>query len=188
MFGSIKKAMVAGAVVAVGGFAAPAMASAVTWSPAGGATAVGALSMSVGSSVTTCDVAATVNLTNSPGAGGSVSSFLLTPCTTNVPNCSVTAVADLSSAWAITVTSVSRVKIDGVKFTNSYSGASCALNGANITATGDVEGDYSGNVLSFVNEGGLTATGPGLPPGGAPALVNGEVELFSGATPVLLTP
>jgi hypothetical protein len=191
MFGSIKKAMVAGAVVAAGALAGPAMASAAfpTWNGGGGAAeGAGQLTLAVGTSTTTCDVAFTADLSNggTPTMGqGQVTSFLLGvpaggACTTNVPGCSVTAVANTTTPWAITATTIAtpqRLQISGISFTNTYAGASCPLNGVNVAATGSLEGNYdsSTGVLSFNNEPGLTSSL------GA-ATVTGSVEIAYEAT------
>jgi opacity protein-like surface antigen len=182
MFGSIKKAMVAGAVVATAALAGPAMASAAfpTWSPAGPAEGAGTLSITLPSGANTeCDVAFTVDLVNNGTAhGGQVTSFTLSNCQTNAPGCTVTATAS-SLPWTIrkVTSNPNRVGIDGIVFANTYSGTNCALNGVVLGASGNVTGDYDGSTgeLSFTNESGLT-TALGA------ATLNGAVEILNEST------
>lgn len=117
MFGTIKKAMVAGAVLAVGALGAPTMASAVTATPAlpasatqgcvtlvaGGPCVAATRSYSGSATLTsptgltvTCNVSVTVDFT---AAGTGVArNIVFTPaaptdCPTNVPTCRVAATA-----------------------------------------------------------------------------------------------
>lgn len=182
MFGSIKKAMVAGAVVATAALAGPAMASAAfpTWSPAGAAEGGGTLTLTLGASQTTCDVDFTIDLVNDGTMdGGDVTSFNLTNCSSNDPRCAVSATADVTPPWDITkfTSDTDSVGINGVNFTNSYSGATCPLNGVNLNATGNIVGDYDGSTgtLSFNNATGLT-TVLGNP------TVSGAVEIVNEGT------
>ncbi|MFA4928437.1 MAG: hypothetical protein WC558_07965 [Patulibacter sp.] len=169
MFGTIKKAMVAAAVVGITAVA-PAVASADQWTVggapfAGTARAHGTLTLTAAGTQTTCTVTATLSLNNggtAPNqARGSVTSFLLGApaggtCTTTVPNCTVTAVAT-SLPWNIATTGTN-VTIGPVSFTNTYSGVGCSLAGVPVSATGSITGAAAANVLTFTNAGPLTTT------------------------------
>lgn len=101
MFGSMKKAIALGAIVAVGAVAAPATSNAASWTTSGSVfsgtmagTASGALTLvPVGSALrVTCDVTLNVSLVN-PGATLSVTGATFANCVTNIPGCTVSATA-----------------------------------------------------------------------------------------------
>jgi len=167
MFGSIKKAIAVGAVVAASAMV-PAVASADQWTLNGSSAFAGASHVSgsltttlvATGTETTCDVTATLDLTNPGGvAHGVVTSFSMTNCTTTAANCTVTAVSN-ATPWTVD-TSGTSVTITGASFTNTYGGgASCALNGASVTATSDpsgLTGTVSGDDIEFVGATGLTS-------------------------------
>lgn len=187
MFGSMKKALVAGAVVATAALAGPAMASAAfpEWDPAGAATGEGNLTLTLQSGAnTSCDVVAEVDLQNNglmDMDGGTVDSFALSNCVSNT-GCTVSATAVGTGStlpWTITkyTNDPTQVGILDVQFVNSYSGVGCPLNGLNLEATGDLVGDYDGStgILSF-------SAAPGITTALGDAVVDGEVEILNDAT------
>lgn len=175
MFDRMRKTVVAAAVLVGGALAVPAAASAAfpTWTLTGPADVAGALSFTVGTATTSCDVAMTTDLVNNGTShGGDVTSVTFSNCVTTVPNCVVTATADMTPPWTLVkVTNVAtRLGISGIKITFSYTGSGCALNGLVLPVTGAVRGDYDtpSGVLSFVNEPGLTSVL-------GPVALNGEL-------------
>lgn len=177
MFGTMKKAMVVAAIAAVGAVA-PAVASADQWtvggSPfAGTARAHGTLTLTAAGTQTTCTVTATLNLDNTGAAPnqarGSVTGFLLGTdvpggsCSTTVPNCNVSATAELLP-WSVSTAGTS-VTISGVAFRNTYTSnglGPCSLEGVPVTAGGpspalnSITGTASGDTITFTNGGPLT--------------------------------
>lgn len=182
MFERIKRAMLAGTVVAIGGLAGPAMASAAypSWSPAGAADGVGQLTWALGAMQFTCDVDFTLSLVNDGTMhGGDISSFSFSNCFSNDPRCLLSLVADVSPPWTTTkfTSDPARVGINGINFSFVYSGATCPLNGVNLIFDGNIAGDYDGSTgeLWFDAEPGLTT------PLGNPT-VTGSVFLTAEAT------
>lgn len=191
MLRTMKRAMVAGAVVAVGAMAGPAMGSAAVWSQTGGAHLSGLLTsvMPATGITSTCDVTAVVDLSNDGGvAGGTVTEFLwgtnVGPsdtlpdggsCSTNLPNCDQSIVSG-SLPWSIS-TAGSSVTFAGVDYTTTYgSDGSCPINGQVRRAAGSFTGAASSNVFSFLNAPGLSmALGGNL----VALMVNGSLEIYA---------
>lgn len=166
MFGTIKNVIALGAVVAVSALA-PAVASADNWSIdgtnpfAGAADIHGTLTTMTQSGVTTtCEVTGTLDLDNagvSPwdNAHGVVTDFAMDNCDTSLTGCTVTAQAtDLP--WTVDTLGTS-VTITDASFTNFYAGPSCPLNGAAVSASGDVTGTVVGDDIVFDGATGLTS-------------------------------
>lgn len=179
MSSTLKTKLALAAVVAAGAVALPSAASAAVWNSPVPANINGAgqLTLTVGTNTTTCDVtvtSGTINNTGSPLVGtGSITGFTLTNCVTSIPGCTVTAVAN-NLPWAVTTSgSPFRVTISGIKFTNTYAGASCPLTGVPVSAAGSLTADWTNpGLATFTAASGLTVT----PPLGT-ATVDGEVEL-----------
>jgi hypothetical protein len=195
MFESMKRAVLAGVVVAVAALAVPAMASAAEWdvdgTPVGGSPGV---SVAGGGnfgftaqvapgvfSATSCDVAVEADVWNASGVGsGSVTDFDLqepTCVVTGVPNCAVSSVVP-SMPWTLT-TSGSTVTFGNVSFVYTMVGSSCALAGSRLV-TGSVTGDWYDpgtldptfpGMVEYANAPGLTIAGL------VPTVANGWVDL-----------
>lgn len=197
MFESMKRTVLAGAVVAVAALAVPAMASAAAWdvdgTPVGGspgASAAGGGNFSFTAQVapgvfitTSCDVAVEADVWNASGVGsGSVTDFDLrepTCVVTGVPNCAVSSVVP-TMPWTLT-TSGSTVTFGNLSFVYTLvnAGGSCALAGSRQvvgSVTGDwydagtVEPDFPG-LVEYVNAPGLMIVGF------VPTVVNGAFDL-----------
>lgn len=143
-------------VLALAAFAMPAMASAAQWT-VNGSPIAGDVAVNSGGTIATylpgtgttisCDVSDAGVL--STGGGGSITSFSIdTPScvVTNPPSgCTLSATsADTSTPWGLSLTSLTGVSISGISFSNTFVGASCALNGVPVTATGSVSGTFNG--------------------------------------------
>lgn len=179
MFGSIKKAIAVGAVVAAGALTGPAMASAVDWSPGGSHTASGSLSMTVVANgvTTTCDTVTAGITLDATGPGGTVDSLALEDCYVATPgfeDCTVDAAAT-GLPWEITALSTSSVTIATPSFQNTYGGGpSCPLNGLTAAVSGaSIVGSYSNasNTLTFTNAGGMSSSTLG------PVVINGSLVI-----------
>lgn len=164
MIDLIKRTVVAAAVVVGGVLAAPAAAAASfpVWTHTGPAYVDGSLSFTVGTATTSCDVAMTADLVNDGTAhGGSVTSAAFSNCVTTVSGCVVTATAHTNPEWTLgnVTNDATRLSINSVSITFSYTGSACSLNGLVLPVTGTVSGDYatSSGVLTFVNAPGLTS-------------------------------
>lgn len=184
---TVKRAVIAGAIVAMSALAVPAMASAAfpEWDPAGAATGAGNLTMTLqGGHNISCDVVAGVDLQNNgilDMDGGTVGASTPLNCVSNT-GCAVTVtVAGTGSTlpWPITKFSndPSQVGIRNVAFAISYASVGCPLNGLNFVAFGDLVGDYDGSagILSF-------DAAPGITTALGSAVVDGEVEILNDAT------
>lgn len=182
MLGSIKKALVGAAVVAACAAVVPG-ASGNQWTDGGvqfngPAHVAGTLSTTTGSGATSaCDVTATVQLANTGVAplgiaNAAVSSFVVSNCTTNLPNCAPT-VTFSALPWTVT-TSGSSITTSGIQYTTVYSGAGCSLNGVSVPTSGAVTGDSVAgtNVVEYIAAPGLTT------PYGALSL-DGQLEVYA---------
>ena len=194
MLRSIKQAMVVGAVVAVGAFAMPAMASAApqwntsaTSAPGQAVTGVGELTLvwSIGgtSRTITCGVAFDADLWNATSDGsvrgqGRITSFEwgsgeATPCSTSL-GCPVTIATDTSPPWGITVANDGTVGISGIDLTYQFAYCGSSLSGRSGTISGAVGGGalLEEGELMFTSSLGLTATGFGA------TLLSGSLGLY----------
>lgn len=187
MFESMKRAMLAGAVVAVAALAVPAMASAAAWdidgTPVGGAPGVAAEGAGTFSFLASpvpgmilnvgCDVAVEADVWNASGVGsGSVTAFDLiepTCVVSGVPGCAVSSVAP-TLPWTLT-TSGSTVTFSNVSFVYTLvnAGGSCSVAGSRLV-TGSVTGDWYDpgewdpedlGMVAYTNALGLTTYGLG---------------------------
>lgn len=188
---SIAKAMPIAVIVAFGAIGS-APASADVWqadnpvvSPYTGPSSVEGRvtwTLSANGATTTCDVAATLDLANSGGvAAGQLTSFILgtavtgNPCTTSLPNCTVTVMANTTTPWTVS-TGSTNVTFGGFSLAYTYGGAGCAQAGLALTITGSVTGTMTAgsNVLTFTNAAGLlTPLGPATLSGSVAATVDG---------------
>ncbi|MBF6619464.1 MAG: hypothetical protein ITG02_04460 [Patulibacter sp.] len=180
MFGSIKKAMVAGAVVATAALAGPAMASATqVWSPPGSHTATGSLSMTVDANgiTTVCDTVTAGITLDATGPLGTVDSLDLEDCYVSTPGfgaCTVSATAT-GLPWEVEALSATGVTISTPSFQNTYGGgAGCPLNGLTAAVSGSsITADYDNglNTLSFDNAPGMSSSTLG------PVSINGSLTI-----------
>ncbi len=205
MFGSMKKTMVAAAVIAVGGLAAvPGMASAEQWkvggsSYAGPAQMVGTLSTTFASGWSvTCTVQARADLDN--GAAGSVARGAISEyrlgsaaggsCSSSAPNCSVSFMMP-TQQWPIS-TAGRDVTISGIAYGITFSGgATCSLNGVTVGVYGAMGGAVAAggsNAVSFTGSPGtLTTTlGPAMVSGALSTYVEGAAGTLDPTRPITL--
>lgn len=138
--------------------------SASAWTPSGPDNFSGSLTTTLPSGASiTCAVSFDVNLDAGVGNTGDVfNTSTATSCVTNVQNCTVNVTLQAFD-WTITGvgdgTGAGTVSISGAQFRAQYSGASCSLNGLDLTIGGSVTGDYDGaGNLTFTNATGLTVT------------------------------
>lgn len=187
MFGSIKKAMALGAVVAVGALAGPAMASADgTWtfdsSPIASEDVVAHGSLTLvpdGSPLrVTCDVTLDVTLSN-PDAQVQVNGADFDNCVTNFPGCAVTATAlgtGSTLPWTGTGDALSQtLTVNDVYFVNSFSGCPDPLGNNSLPEAGTLSPtfDSGSQQISF---DGSSATGELTGPLGT-AWVLGDLDV-----------
>ena len=184
MVGSmLKKTAVAAAVmVAVVGTAGAATAQASpTWTTTGDFAGEGQVTFQTAGFVSfTCSVAISGTAENVAGAARStIDEFTTSGCTTPL-SCSISVTPNSPSSWTMTESGSAapfRVTLGSVSLGLQYGGASCPLNGVQMSVTGAVGSDFvspadgNGAVLEFSNATGLsTPFGNGV--------LNGWIELF----------
>lgn len=146
MFGTIKKAMTAGAVVAVAALAGPAMASADSWDYTGPGYVSGQLTFTQLNGVETgCEVEISADLDNSGvaplgAARGTATSVGLPSCWTTLPGC---AISQTVNGLPDIETQGTSVTISGFSIDIAYHGTACSLNGGSVTIAGDFTGTHS---------------------------------------------
>lgn len=163
-------------IVAAGALSTSAAASPTFppyWDLPGAFVGTGSLTLAAGPATTTCAIAVDGDLRNGPipaFAWGGVTSGVMgsaagAACSTNVPNCVVAATANLSLPWGIVgATGTLKVTISDINLSYAFTGPSCALNGATLTASGTMQGDFTnpGNLVFSGATGFTTTFGPGV--------------------------
>lgn len=192
MFGSMKKAMIATAVVVVGVFAAPAMASAEEWTLDGNpivgsesVTAEGSLTlMWVGNSFRmTCSASLGISL--GVGAAVQVTDANFADCDTNIPGCTFTLTATPAAPYPSTLpwtgagileSGEKKVTIDDVYYTKQFGwGCPVAIRNVQLSEGGDLipAFDAENQQLRFDGTGdtGTLTSGMGT------AFVDGDLDV-----------
>lgn len=198
MFGSMRKAMVVGAVVAVGAFAVPAAASAAEWTLDGNpivgsesVTAEGALTIVPAGSALRMTCNASLDVALGEDAAVQVDDAYFSDCSTNLPGCTLDLHARSFAPFVSSLPwlgvgdeSTMGVAIDDVSWMRKFSlGCPSPLTGAYFSESGDVVPVFDAvNQRLWFDGTGATGTltspiGTAYLDGGLDVLADGTLDL-----------